>query len=72
MYVYKRIIYQVGGEGGMQILDDLVFPFVNQLLKQQRLADAKTAVLEAERVLQPNATSQMARELNRLKAQLGL
>lgn len=72
MYVYRRIIHQLGSQGGIQILDDVVVPFVNHLVKKGRLGDAKSALMEAENVLSPPTGSQMAKDLGRIKSQLGL
>jgi tetratricopeptide (TPR) repeat protein len=72
MYVYKRILYQVGSQGGIQVQDELIIPFVNFLLKKGRRRDAKTAILEAEKVLKPAEGSQMASDLRRIKSQVGL
>ncbi len=72
MYVYRRIIHQLGAQGGIQILDDLVVPFLDHLVKKGRIGDAKSAVLEAEKVLSPAIGSQMAKDLRGVKSQLGL
>ncbi|MCZ6672338.1 MAG: hypothetical protein O7C75_05295 [Verrucomicrobia bacterium] len=71
LYVFKRILYQVGAQGGIQVLDQLVVPFLNHLVDKGRRGDARTVVLEAEKVLQPTAGSQMARDLQKLKNQVG-
>ena len=72
MYVYKKVMNQLGDQAGIQVLDTLVVPFLNHLLKEGRSGDAKTAILEAERVLNPSAGSQMANEIKKVKSQLGL
>lgn len=70
MYVFRRQLYQLGSRGGIQVLDDFVFPFVDYLSRNRRTADAKTAILEAEKLLQPTPRSQMARDIERVKNQL--
>ena len=72
MYVYKKLLYQLGEQAGIQLLDDLVVPFVGYLIKEGRSGDARTAVLEAEQVLQPKAGSTMAQDFAKVKSQLGL
>lgn len=72
MYVYRRILYQMGDQGGIQVLDELVIPFVNHLLVKGRTSDAKTAILEGERVLQPADGSQMSKDFQKVKSQVGL
>lgn len=72
MHVYRRQLYQLGGQGGIQVLDDFVFPFVDHLYRKRRTTDAKTAILEAEKVLRSTPGSQMARDIERVKNQLRL
>jgi hypothetical protein len=72
MYVYRKTLHQVGAQGGIQVLDDLVVPFLNYLIKKGRPGEAKVAVLEAEKVLKPAFGSQMAKEIQKTKTQLGL
>lgn len=72
MYVYKKVMNQLGDQAGIQVLDTLVVPFLNHLLKEGRSGEAKTVILEAERVLNPSSGSQMANEIQKVKSQLGL
>lgn len=72
MYVYKKLVNELGGQAGIQLLDELAVPFINYLLKEGRSGDAKTAILEAERVLDPSDGSQLKKEISRVKSQLGL
>lgn len=72
MYVYKKLLYQLGDQAGIQLLDQLVLPFVNYLMKEGRNGDAKIAITEAERVLNPPTQSQMAGEISKIKVQVGL
>lgn len=72
MYVFRKILHQVGAQGGIQVVDDLVVPFLNYLVKMGRPGEAKSAILEAEKVLQPTIGSQMAKEIQKAKSQLGL
>ena len=72
MYVYKKLLYQLGDQAGIQLLDQLVLPFMNYLMKEGRTGDAKIAITEAERVLNPATQSQMAGEISKIKAQVGL
>jgi len=72
MYVFRKILHQVGAQGGIQVVDHLVVPFLNYLVKMGRSGEAKSAILEAEKVLQPTIGSQMAKEIQKAKSQLGL
>ena len=72
MYVYKKLIYPLGDQAGIQLLDEVVIPFINFLMKEGRSGDARTAILEAEKVLKSSDGSQMAKEISRVKSQLGL
>ena len=72
MYVFRKILHQVGAQGGIQVIDDLVVPFLNYLMKKGRPGEAKSALLEAEKVLQPTVGSQMAKEIQKAKSKLGL
>lgn len=72
MYVYKKMLHQLGDQAGIQLLDQLVAPFINFLLKEGRSGDAKTAVLDAERVLNPTSGSTMAKDFAKIKSQVGL
>jgi len=72
MYVFRKILHQVGAQGGIQVVDDLVVPFLNYLIKKGRPGEAKSAVLEAEKVLQPTMGSQMAKEIQKAKTLVGL
>lgn len=72
MYVYKKLIYQMGDQAGIQLLDELVIPFINFLLKEGRSGDAKTAILQAEGVLDPEPGSTMGKDIAKVKSQLGL
>lgn len=72
MYVFRRLLYELGSQGGIQVLDDLLIPFVDFLLRKGRPEDARTAVMEAESLLDPAAGSQLARDLIKVKFRVGL
>ena len=66
LHVYRQVLEQYGQGSGMAFYDQVVRPFVGELVKQGRSAEAKGAVMQARTVLKPEPDSQMDLEMKML------
>ena len=66
LHVYRQVLEQYGQGSGMAFYDQVVRPFVGELVRQGRSAEAKGAVMQARAVLKPEPDSQMDVEMKTL------
>ncbi len=66
LHVYRQVLEQYGQGSGMAFHDQVVRPFVGELVRQGRFAEAKGAIMQARAVLKPEPDSQMDVEMKTL------
>jgi hypothetical protein len=67
---YNSLVAAMGSGAGIAFFDQIVRPFVEQMMRLQRPVEAANAIETARQVLKFGGNSQMAREFNALQKRL--
>ena len=70
LHIYRQVLQQYGQGSGMGFYDEVVRPFVRQLVKEGRTAEARGALMQARTVLKPELDGQMDLEMKTLMKSL--